>query len=85
LTIPTPEAYSSKTRRTVAACSSLIWRTTRSRLPRSAGEGTSTHYACLDSKRRGKAICINRVALRQDLLDRAILGAIGDALDPAVL
>jgi site-specific DNA recombinase len=43
------------------------------------------HYACLDSKRRGKAICINRVALRQDLLDRAILGAIGDALDPAVL
>jgi site-specific DNA recombinase len=43
------------------------------------------HYACLDSKRRGKAFCINRVALRQDLLDRAILGAIGDALDPAVL
>jgi site-specific DNA recombinase len=43
------------------------------------------HYACLDSKRRGKAICINRVALRQDLLDRAILGAIGNALDPAVL
>ena len=43
------------------------------------------HYACLDSKRRGTAICINRVALRQDLLDRAILGAIADALDPAVL
>ena len=43
------------------------------------------HYACLDSKRRGKAICINRVALRQNLLDRAILGAIADALDPAVL
>jgi site-specific DNA recombinase len=43
------------------------------------------HYACLDSKRRGKAICINRVALRQDLLDRSILGAIGNALDPAVL
>jgi site-specific DNA recombinase len=43
------------------------------------------HYACLDSKRREKAICINRVALRQDLLDRAILGAIRDALDPAVL
>ena len=42
------------------------------------------HYACLDTKRRGKAICINRVALRQDLL-RAILGAIGEALDPAVL
>jgi site-specific DNA recombinase len=43
------------------------------------------HYACLDSKRRGKAICINRVALRQDLLDRAILGAIGDTLHPSVL
>jgi chromosome segregation ATPase len=43
------------------------------------------HYACLDSKPRGKAICINRVALRQDLLDRAILGVIGNALDPAVL
>jgi chromosome segregation ATPase len=43
------------------------------------------HYACLDSKRRGKAICINRIALRQDLLDRAVLGAIGNALDPAVL
>jgi hypothetical protein len=43
------------------------------------------HYACLDSKRRGKAICVNRVALRQDLLDREILGAIGNALDPAVL
>ena len=43
------------------------------------------HYACLDSNRRGKAICINRVALRQDLLDRAILRAIGDTLDPAVL
>jgi site-specific DNA recombinase len=43
------------------------------------------HYACLDSKRRGKAICINRVALRQDLLDGAILSAIGGVLDPAVL
>jgi site-specific DNA recombinase len=43
------------------------------------------HYACLDSKRRGKAICINHVALRQDLLDRAILGAIGNALHSAVL
>jgi hypothetical protein len=42
-------------------------------------------YACLDSKRRGKAFCINRVALRQDLLDRAILGAIGGALDPVGL
>jgi site-specific DNA recombinase len=41
------------------------------------------HYACLDSKRRGKAICVNRVALRQDLLDREILTAIGNALGEA--
>jgi len=52
----------------------------------SAGARRSVpHYACLDSKRRGKAICINRVALRQDLLDRAVLQAIGEALDPTVL
>jgi len=38
VTIPTPEAYSSKTRRIVAACSSLIWRTTRSRVPLFSGE-----------------------------------------------
>jgi len=43
------------------------------------------HYACLDSKRRGKAICINRVALRQDLLEHAVLEAIVNALDPTVL
>jgi site-specific DNA recombinase len=43
------------------------------------------HYACLDHKRRGAAICANAVVVRQDLLDRAILSAIVDALDPAVL
>jgi DNA invertase Pin-like site-specific DNA recombinase len=43
------------------------------------------HYACLDHKRRGQAICANAVVVRQDLLDRAILSAIVDALDPAVL
>jgi hypothetical protein len=43
------------------------------------------HYACLDHKRRGDAICTNAVVVRQDLLDRAILGAIVSALDPAVL
>jgi len=51
----------------------------------SAGARRSVpHYACLDSKRRGKAICVNRVALRQDLLDREVLQSIGSALDPAV-
>ena len=43
------------------------------------------HYACLDHKRRGQAICTNAVVVRQDLLDQAILGAIVDALDPAAL
>jgi Recombinase zinc beta ribbon domain len=43
------------------------------------------HYACLDHKRRGQAICANAVVVRQDLLDRAILSAIVDALDPSVL
>ena len=33
------------------------------------------HYACLDHKRRGQAICANAVVVRQDLLDRAILNA----------
>jgi len=43
------------------------------------------HYACLDHKRRGDAICTNAVVVRQNLLDEAILGAIVSALDPAVL
>jgi hypothetical protein len=43
------------------------------------------HYACLDNRRRGTAICANRVALRQDILDRAILKAITEALLPTVL
>jgi len=43
------------------------------------------HYACLDHKRRGDAICINTVGLRQDVLDMAILDAIRDILSPDVL
>lgn len=43
------------------------------------------HYACLDYKRRGAAICANAVVVRQDLLDRAILSAIIEVLDPALL
>src|SRR5215510_16034657 len=43
------------------------------------------HYACLDNRRRGKAICANPVALRQDILDRKILGAITEVLQPEVL
>ena len=43
------------------------------------------HYACLDNRRRGTAICANRVALRQDILDRAIVKAITETLQPTVL
>src|SRR5262249_22087792 len=43
------------------------------------------HYACLDHRRLGTAICGNRVALRQDILDRAILNAIAEALEPGIL
>src|SRR5262249_42101309 len=43
------------------------------------------HYACLDNRRRGPAICANGVALRQDILDRAILKAITEVLQPTVL
>jgi site-specific DNA recombinase len=46
---------------------------------------TVPHYACLDHKRRGDAVCTNGVALRQDVLDRAILQAIADVLHPTVL
>src|SRR5262249_46166995 len=43
------------------------------------------HYACLDNRRRGTAICANGVALRQDILDREILKAITEVLQPTVL
>jgi site-specific DNA recombinase len=43
------------------------------------------HYACLDNRRRGKAICANPVALRQDILDGKVLGAIAEVLQPEIL
>jgi hypothetical protein len=43
------------------------------------------HYACLDHKRGGNAICINPVSLRRDVLDRVILAEISEALRPEVL
>lgn len=43
------------------------------------------HHACLDKRRRGKAVCANPVALRQDILDHKILGAIAEVLQPAIL
>ena len=46
---------------------------------------TVAHYACLDRKRRGDAVCSNAVVVPQSMLDRAILRAITETLDPAVL
>jgi site-specific DNA recombinase len=46
---------------------------------------TIPHYACLDNRRRGAAICTNGVAVRQDVVDRAILEAITEVLRPEVL
>lgn len=43
------------------------------------------HYACLDHKKRGPAICTNAVGLAQAVLDRAVLDAIVEALHPRVL
>src|SRR5207247_6809203 len=43
------------------------------------------NYACLDHKRRGAAICTNRVGIPQEALDRAILNAVCDVLDEGVL
>jgi len=43
------------------------------------------HYACIDHKRRGDAVCINTVGLRQDLSDLAILDAIREVLSPDIL
>jgi hypothetical protein len=43
------------------------------------------HYACLDHKKRGNAICTNVVGLRQDIVDRAVLDAISEVLTPEVL
>jgi len=43
------------------------------------------YYACLDNRRRGNAICGNRVALRQDILDTTILDSIKETLDPDIL
>jgi len=42
-------------------------------------------YACLDHKRRGAAICTNRVGIPQTAVDAAILKAICDVLDQGVL
>jgi hypothetical protein len=43
------------------------------------------HYACLDRKRRGPAVCSNGVVLPQAVLDSAILRSIVEALEPEAI
>ena len=43
------------------------------------------HYACLDHKKRGNAVCRNAVGLAQARLDGAVLDAIATALHPSVV
>ena len=43
------------------------------------------NYACLDHKRRGAAICTNRVGIPQEALDGAVLNAVCDVLNEGVL
>src|SRR5262249_15886671 len=68
-----------------AACSGPVGTEIRRHGKISTQRTVVHHYACLDHKRRGDAICTNAVVVRQDLLDQAILGAIVSALDPSVL
>src|SRR5262249_28176502 len=46
---------------------------------------TVPHYACLDHKRRGDSVCTNGVVLPQAILDRAILSATTETLQPEVV
>jgi len=67
-----------------AACGASIG--TELRAHGSAGHRRRVpHYSCLGHRRQGPAMCKNRVGLRQDLLDDAILGAIAAALVPEVI
>ena len=44
-----------------------------------------TFYGCALHRKRGPEVCGNDVVLRQDLVDRVVLGAIRDALDERVI
>jgi len=43
------------------------------------------HYVCLNAKRRGVAVCKNRVTIRNERLDREILRSVCAALDTSIL
>jgi site-specific DNA recombinase len=43
------------------------------------------HYRCLTSQKRGDTVCGNRVTLRQELLDQAVLGSVSEVLDERIM
>jgi len=56
------------------------------RMHGSRGKRRKVHfYACQTSRRRGHDVCANTTALRQDVLDPAVLGSINDLLDEHIL
>ena len=59
---------------------------TITRLHGTAPKRTPVHfYGCTIHHRRGPAVCSNGLVLRQSLVDEAILRAIDELLDPAIL
>jgi hypothetical protein len=62
------------------------WAPSRGRTAATGSRRLVPHYACpRQPPPAGKAICVNGVALRQDVLDREVLRAIADALQPTIL
>jgi len=59
---------------------------TITRLHGTAPERTPVHfYGCTMRYRRGPAVCSNDLILRQSIVDEAILHALDELLDPAIL
>ena len=58
-------------------------------IPRAHGTGTARqrvdYYGCFTNHRRGGAICTNKAHIQQDVLDRAVLAALDEALDERVI
>ena len=52
---------------------------------RSNGNGRVRVYQCAHHQKRGKAVCGNDVALRQEVLDEALIGTIRNVLDARVI
>jgi hypothetical protein len=67
-----------------AVCGGVIGTITR--LHGTAPKRTPVHfYGCTVHHRQGPAVCSNGLVLRQSVVDAAILRAIDDLLDPAIL